>query len=153
VKQIVARATGSQSFFDEPTDALLQPIHPGIGVGPAIGESGGVERAQVGLQALACEQERAGRHQEPQRELHRVHPLDESLFRDPEEELEIVRSRRPGRERDEGGTKGDPGIASEGERREGIGPVVPFFELFEHSVAERLDGRDDEETSEAFKLG
>src|SRR5438445_278253 len=80
----------------------LQSVHPRVRVGPPVVEVALDERAEEGAHGRAREQERARRHQEPDRVLDGIDVVDEPLVGDEVEYLPVVVERRPGRERHPG---------------------------------------------------
>src|SRR3990172_329765 len=93
--------------LDEAARFPLEQVHARVGMRPAMHEGALVERAQVRRDRLPRQQGRAGRDQEPQRELDRVHLVDQPFPLDELEHLEVVLERRPRRERDPGRPEGD----------------------------------------------
>ena len=134
-------------------DLLVQLVHARIGMRPPVGQGGLVERAAMRQRLPMLGQPRARRDQQTDGVLHRIHVIDQPVRLDEVKHLAVVLDRRPRRERDPRGTEGNAGIADRVERGDDLFARVLFVEDLEHSIAQRLDRRDDKQAAGLPELG
>ena len=137
---------------DQGRHRYVKRFHARIGVGPAVIELVFDQLTQERTQRRALEQERARRHQETDCELDRVDRVDEPFGLDEVQQLTIVVERGPRREGHPGGTQRDAGCRGELYRRLDVGARVPFVEMREDGVAQRLRRGHDERAAEPREL-
>lgn len=78
--------------LDQGRHLALQAIDSRVGMCPGVGEGGLVERPDPLGGVWPVEQRRARRYQQPDREVHRVHVLDQPLLLDEVEQRQVVGS-------------------------------------------------------------
>ena len=101
----------------------------------------------------AAQQRRSGRHQQPQRQLHRIDLVFEIVGANEPAQLQVVVQRRPRREGDERRPQRHPGGAHDRQRARHVGGAVPLRQRVEHAIGQRLDRADDEQRPCRRQLG
>src|SRR5437764_9629455 len=96
---------------DERRDGPGEPVHPRVRMRPAVVERALRERPEVRREGPVLSQERARRHEEPDRVLYGIDGVDELMALDEVEKIPVVVERRPRRERHPGRARGDAGRA------------------------------------------
>ena len=95
---------------------------------PAIAEGGLVQRAEPGPRVRVLQQRRAGRHEQADRELHRIDVLDQIVLGDEVEQLQVVvRAWSTGVKATKVGRIGMPAVVQDAQRLRDIGARVALL--------------------------
>ncbi len=78
-ESLPVRCADARGFLDDGGDLLLQRVHARVGVGPGVAQGVGLQRPLVGGELRRVQQGGAGRHQQPDGKLHRVHVVHQAL--------------------------------------------------------------------------
>jgi len=148
--RILARVGGA---LDGGERGALERVHARIGVGPQVGELVAGQRTQDRARVVELEQLRPGRDQQADGELDRIDRVVEVARLDELQQLQIIRERGPGRERQQRRAQRDPGGAHDAERLVHVGARVPLVEQRQHPLRQRLHRAHDEHAAERPQLG
>ena len=144
VRRILAHPTG---FFDQRRDVLVQTVHYRIGMRPAIGQRCLIESREKRLDRWSRQQPTPRRDQQADRVVYGIHAVDQPLRIHKVQHVEVIIQGRPRRERDQRWAQRDSARAEYLQCPEHIRSVVSLFQVSQHHVAERLDGRYDKGTT------
>ena len=143
----------SVGFFHQMGDPPVQVVHSSVRMAPFVRKPGFVQFTDPCLGIRLFQQGGTGRHEQPYGVLDRVDVVDQVVHFDEIQQLQVVVQRRPGREGHQRGPHGQVRFPQDGERADDVLPVVPFRQATEHEIADRFDGRDDEDPAQVPGFG